>query len=438
MNPIYNEYINFLKDNDVNTDELNLKEGYYWLDRQIIKAYDKQGKIHKIARLNINDDLNITYKLYPKETFKIASWVDLLELNKNRIDQLEKESLQLISNSISKYSDYLPITLTSGGKDSSVTMHLVRKIKNNSLGVFNNTSLDCADTYLHIKELDNTMIINPEEGFYQWRKRNNFIPTRFARVCCSIFKEGAFAKVWDKNKKTLIFMGMRNEESNTRSDYGDYWRNENEWSDNWDGVLPIRKWTELDIWLYIFKENIKINKKYKKGYSRVGCCTACPYYNKSTWVLDKYWYPTLYNRWHKILDEDFINNNKDIILNCTQKEYHLNWNGGVVRDEPNNQVIEEFSNRYGYDKTTALTYFGCTCSQCKKEWYDKYAEDKTKIFKQKKIKDKETISMNMKFIGRNNKDGYLCKKHLMQYLGINKDEWDKYIDDFKSQGCKLF
>ena len=44
MNPIFKEYCKFLKD----TVNLELEEGYYWLDNQIIKALDKQGNIHKL------------------------------------------------------------------------------------------------------------------------------------------------------------------------------------------------------------------------------------------------------------------------------------------------------------------------------------------------------------------------------------------------------
>ena len=62
MNPIFNEYIKFLHDNNV---DLDLREGYYWLDNQIIKAYDTKGNIHKIVRLKIDDSLNTTYKLFP-------------------------------------------------------------------------------------------------------------------------------------------------------------------------------------------------------------------------------------------------------------------------------------------------------------------------------------------------------------------------------------
>ena len=53
LNLVFNEYITFLKDKGLDNTKYNLKEGYYWQDRQIIKAYDKQGNTHKILRLKI-------------------------------------------------------------------------------------------------------------------------------------------------------------------------------------------------------------------------------------------------------------------------------------------------------------------------------------------------------------------------------------------------
>lgn len=157
----------------------------------------------------------------------------------------------MIQECFQKYNEYEPHILTSGGKDSSVEMYLVRKVKQNTHAYANNTTLDCADTYLHLKTIENLDIINPKEGFYQWRERMNFIPTRFARACCDIFKEGAMMDYLDTSKKMVFFLGMRNEESSNRSNYLDYWDNQ-KWSKEWKGCLPIRKWTELEIWLKYF------------------------------------------------------------------------------------------------------------------------------------------------------------------------------------------
>lgn len=418
MLPIFNDYIKFLNDN---TSELDfLKEGYYWYDRSIIKAFDVNGNLIKIARIYYTDDLKVNIKKYKNTNIKLESWQDTVCRHSDKLSQLEYQSKQLIANSINKYSDRKLAVLSSGGKDSSVTTHIVRSIYPDVEIIFNNTSLDCADTYLHIKKEDNLTIINPEEGFYQWRNRINFVPTRFARACCNIFKEGAMVDYLEEDDKYLFFMGMRNQESAKRSNYIDEWKNDKWGNREWDAILPIRKWSELQIWLYIFKNNIDINPKYKKGYSRVGCGIACPYYQKSTWVLDEYWYPKMRKRWTDILIEDFRTNNKDLIMNCTEKEYLTCWNGGRLRSEPTLDVIEEFANRNNLDINVAKNYFNHTCAECNK-----------------RIKHKDVIGMNMKFGGRTISNMY-CKKHLKEKLQLTNDQWDYYVKTFKSQGCDLF
>ena len=422
MNPIFKEYCKFLKDK-VN---LELEEGYFWLDNSIIKVFDKQGNIHKLYRIVIDDkDLSMTYKILKGysnvEDIDIASWNDVIEMNKSQLRERERESLELIAKVLSNYTDYSPQILTSGGKDSSVTMHLVRKVNNDIHAIFNNTTLDCADTYIHIKkEVDNVEIINPKEGFYQWRKRLQFVPTRFARACCTIFKEGAMMDVLPNNKKYIFFLGMRNEESATRSEYEDMWKNP-KWNDNWQGCLPIRKWSELDIWLYIMMEGISFNPKYKKGYSRAGCAIACPFSNKSTWVLDKYWYHTMRARWEEILKDDFITNKKWIVLNCTIDEYiNQAWNGGIFRNEPTKEVVKEYAEYNNLDFTIAERYFNKYCVDCSK-----------------KIKSKDAIGMNMKLHGRNINKFY-CKNCLMKLYNMDKEKWNSEVKRFKQQGCDLF
>ena len=417
--PIYKDYIDFL--NDKTNNKLNfLTEGKYWYDKSIIKAFDLNGELIKIARLTVDDNLDITVKFYGKDIPVIETWNDTISRYEEELMLLEKESKELILKSLQKYEGRDIAVLSSGGKDSTVTTFLVRTCTENPKIIFNNTSLDCADTYIHIKKEKNLTIINPKEGFYQWRKKLNFIPTRFARGCCRVFKEEAMVDHLDNNNKYLFFMGMRNQESSKRSAYGDEWKNHKWEGRDWDAILPIRKWTEFQIWLYIIQNNIDINPKYKKGYSRVGCAIACPYYTKSTWVLDSYWYTKAANRWKDILIKDFRENNKDLIMNCTEKEYLTCWNGGVYRQEPTDEVVEEFARRAGLDVEVARNYFNHKCKECGK-----------------RIKSKDVIGMNMKFSGRNVHDMY-CKKHLKEKLDITNETWDVYVKTFKDQGCELF
>lgn len=433
MNPIFNEYITFLR--DATGEQLNeLKEGYFWLDKSIIKGFDKYGNIHKFYRINISDSLELSISK-PKtgysniKSIELLSWNDLIDINKTHLEKLEEQSLKLIKNKMEKYNQYTPLIPVSMGKDSQVTCHLVRQCFPNAKAIFNNTTLDCADTYKMAKNFPNCEIMTPKQGFYQYVREEQMIPTRFARFCCRIFKVGEMVNQLDHNIPYLMFMGMRNEESNTRSQYGDEWINETEWGKTkWQGILPIRTWTELDVWLYTLWRNIEINAKYKKGYSRVGCHVACPYYTKSTWILDKYYYPTMRKRWEEILKEDFIKNKKWIVMNCTIDEYiNQAWNGGVFRESPTEEVINEFAKYNSIDENIAKQYFNKYCSNgCMSQ-----------SGKPKKIKDKDVISMNLKFHGREI-DKFLCKKCLMKMYNMDENIWKNQILNFKQNECILF
>lgn len=106
-------------------------------------------------------------------------------------------------------------------------------------------------------------------------------------------------------------------------------------------------------------------------------------------------------------------------MNCTEDEYMTCWNGGTLREEPTQEVIDNFAERNGLDVNVATNYFGHKCKECNK-----------------KIKDKEVIGMNMKFAGRNISDMY-CKKHLKEKLQLDEEQWNYFIEMFKQQGCDL-
>lgn len=436
MNPIFDEYINFLR-KTTNKELPNLKEGYFWLDKSIIKGFDREGQLHKFYRINISDDLKISITQpktgYSKiEGVELASWNDIIEMNKFHLKQIESDAKQLIKEKIDKFNSYIPLIPVSMGKDSQVTCFLVRECCPDTKAIFNNTTLDCADTYIMAKKFPNCEMMTPKQGFYQYIKEAQMIPTRFARFCCRIFKVGEMVNQLDHETPYLMFMGMRNEESNTRSGYGDEWVNEAEWGNTkWQGVLPIRTWTELDVWLYTLWRGIEINPKYKKGYARVGCHIACPYYTKSTWALDKYWYPSMRTRWEEILKDDFIKNKKWIVMNCTLEEY-LNqaWNGGTFREEPTIEVIKEFARYNGLNEDNLIIA---------EQYFNKYCKNgcKSQTGKLKKIKDRDVISMNMKLHGREINKFY-CKKCLMNTHKFDEDTWNKLVESFRNTGCALF
>ena len=410
----------------------NIQEGTYWIDNQIIKAFDHQGSICFLYRVKVDENLSVVisehkdFKEHKDKTFQ--TWQQTTEQLSQRLDDLENDSIRLLQ---SQKDERRIIVLNSTGKDSVVTQHLAELAELNFEVYFNVTTLDVVESNRMAKEQGYKKIYpNTEKygGFYQYIKRENIVPSRLNRFCCKYFKEDPTINSFDANEKILFLLGMRNDESNARSGYTDIWIN-NKWGNrDWVGILPIRKWTDLDVWLYIFREEIAFNPKYTYGYDRVGCGIACPNYTKTTWVLDQYYYPTMYQRWRDILKGDFVKNNKWIIMNCTIDEYVKGgWTGGVYRSEPTDEAIKEYADYSGLDIEVAAKYFNRYCMNgCK-----------NKRGMPLKIKDKHTLAMNMKYHGRNI-EKFVCKKCLMKSIGVDKDDWDKKVEDFERQGCALF
>lgn len=302
-----------------------------------------------------------------------------------------------------------------------VVLDLVQKLIPDVEVYFNNTTLDVSDTYKMV-HANNWSVINPDIGFYRYIFKEHFVPTRFSRGCCTHFKEGRTISYFKNESQMLFFMGVRNEESAARADREDFSKNPKWGERDWMSCLPIRKWTELHVWLYILKYELEINPKYRKGYTRVGCAIACPYYTKYTWVLDRYWYRNLYDRWRDILRKDFIRESRWFKLNCTVDEYVLNgWSGGLYRFEPDEKVVKEFMEYKGFnDESVARQYFNKECAVCGKN-----------------VRQNEVLAMNLKLHGRNTSKIY-CKKHLCELHEMNNSQWDEAVDGFKAQGCELF
>lgn len=326
------------------------------------------------------------------------------------------------------------------GKDSKLTEYLVDKCK---LGipiqkVFSNTTLDSPEVYKEAKSKPDVKIISPNyenpnfNSFYRLIKYYNMLPSRSSRFCCDYFKEKPTEMYYDNVKKLCLICGIRNSESTKRANYDDFHHNDKlpAKHKDWLWFLPIRHWEEQELWLYTIHNNIPINSNYKKGYRRVGCICFCPFTNKSSWILDKYWHKTQFDRAHKYIEQDFLNGEKWVRRNCTLDEYHKTWNEpSYLREHPNKEVLDEFMKYKGFtNKDIALKYFTKIC--CKTE------NHKNKV---RKVHGKNEVAMNLKLFGRNlDNNKFMCKRCLMKEMNWTKDDWDREVEKFKAQGCELF
>lgn len=232
--------------------------------------------------------------------------------NKYRLNYLKDEAFDFIQEAASKYPLECIVISFSGGKDSTVVADLtIRALSTPSLvHIFGDTTLEFPLTIEYTKRFraNNPKAIfktakNKEQDFYKVCEDIG-PPARMLRWCCSMFKTGPITRVLNKlykDRNVLTFYGIRKSESVSRSKY-------NRIEDSADTVKilkqtvasPIFYWKDIDIWLYLFGEQVDFNDAYRLGYDRVGCW-CCPNNNKRAEFLSKIYMPEKFEKWRNFL-----------------------------------------------------------------------------------------------------------------------------------------
>ena len=397
----------------------------------------------------INYQINI--KKYEKPIHKNYTLEEEYEVAREQLEAKVKQSIQMTKEYTLKNLDKKIFVSITGGKDSDVMKHIVdiafNELREEGINVdYNliafNTSNDTAETYKHLKQhhkMTKENIISPEVGFYQWivDKKNYFTPTRFVRNCCSTYKEGQLTKIMDKKEDTLTFLGMRSPESVKRKDY-DFDLNEAQKKigkkpnvpENWLRFLPIVKWTDAEVWLYILNRKMKYNDMYNKGFNRIGCL-ICPYQSDVVELLIKNHYPKQWKRWVDILAKGYEIYGVERRLKWDLLEWCEGgrWKSATSKEselttkKATPERVKELAELKGISEEMAVKYFKKECS-CGK-----------------KLNPTE-IAMFLKLTGRyeNQEDNrqYLCKKCLSEFLGITTKEYKEKAIEFTQGGCELF
>mgnify|MGYP005905607115 FL=1 len=129
IQPIFKEQIRMWSDLGFN---IPITEGFYWLDRGIIRAFSPDGILHRLYKCKVNDDLTINIVKHKEYCdFKPESWEETYERLKNDLQNKIDESLNVIKSTLDTYSNYDFWCLTSTGKDSTVVLDLVYKVTSN-------------------------------------------------------------------------------------------------------------------------------------------------------------------------------------------------------------------------------------------------------------------------------------------------------------------
>ena len=203
----------------------------------------------------------------------------------SHIDKLESESIHIIREVASEFVN--PVMLYSIGKDSSVMLHLAQKAFYPSKIPFKLMHIDTTwkfkemikfrDDIAKKNDLDLLIHIN-QEGV-----RNNINPiSSGSKIHTDVMKTQSLIQALDKYKFDAAFGGARRDEEKSRAkerifsfrDKKHRWDPKNQKPELWNlfntkidqgesvRVFPLSNWTEIDIWQYIYQENIPLVPLY--------------------------------------------------------------------------------------------------------------------------------------------------------------------------------
>jgi len=201
------------------------------------------------------------------------------------LKQLEAEAIHIMREVIAEFSN--PAMLYSVGKDSSVMLHLLQKAFYPAPPPLPLVHVDTKWKFREMiefrdrraKEVGMELIVysNPEG------ERLNISPFEHGSAMhTDIMKTQGLKQMLDEQKFDAVFGGARRDEEKSRAkeriysfrDANHRWDPKNQRPELWNiyngrhkqgesiRVFPLSNWTELDIWQYIYLENIEIPSLY--------------------------------------------------------------------------------------------------------------------------------------------------------------------------------
>ena len=263
-------------------------------------------EVRKIRNLYLENETSIDYVPFEDDIEKG------IEANRNRYNYITEEAVTYIQGYRKKYSVEEMLVSFSGGKDSTVTSHLVCSAMgtNRILHIFGDTTLEFPMTLDYKKRFNKNEDSKGIRMITAKNREKDFEnlcqvvgpPSRVMRWCCTVFKTGAIQKTitsaFKDKTDVLTFQGIRRNESASRSKYER--ETESPKIAKQTVASPIIDWLDFDVWLYILTTKIDFNYAYRLGYTRVGCW-CCP--NNGGWseFLSKIHMYEQYTHWRNVL-----------------------------------------------------------------------------------------------------------------------------------------
>jgi len=160
----------------------------------------------------------------------------------------------------------------SGGKDSVVIKELAKMAGVPVEWQYNNTTIDPPELIYFIRKYHaDVKWIQPRYGnLLVYAENHAGYPTRRSRWCCDKYKDNC-----PGNEGRSIILGVRIAESKARKERWTKCVMEDDRRKNVLRVLPIRLWSDNDVWTFIRERDIPYCSLYDEGFHRLGC-VGCP------------------------------------------------------------------------------------------------------------------------------------------------------------------
>lgn len=237
------------------------------------------------------------------------------------LDSLIKEAENAIHCWVESWgADNVAVSF-SGGKDSTVLLHIVRRLYPQVKAVFSNTGLEYPEIVSFVKTHDNVDIVRPKKPFHEVIKQHGWpviskqvaryvsdcqntteknkktvalrltgvtstgrlaptqklsekwkflinAPFKISDVCCEYLKKQPL-ETYFKRHSIRPMVGIMRQDSDRRGKMLAHQCNLYDLKHPMS--YPLRNWTDEYVWAYIFEYGVQYCSVYNKGEKRTGC-----------------------------------------------------------------------------------------------------------------------------------------------------------------------
>lgn len=285
------------------------KNVYGYKPRVQVALVDDEGQPIGVAYVSDDGEVVKVHTVFwrprgEREAKPLAStWDDVLKANDYYIYYHWSRAVKFIHVMNEKVGKPVLVSF-SGGKDSLVALHLTLETGIRPTLVFNDTGIEMPETYELVDRISREWgleLLVASAGDRFWRAAEKVGPPgKDYRWCCKVSKLAPLARLLLERfpDGALNIVGQRAFESLDRAKSPRVWRNR--WIPLILNISPIQEWTQLAVWLYIWKHKLPYNPLYERGFDRIGCF-LCPAAFMAEYEFVRETHPELWERWERIL-----------------------------------------------------------------------------------------------------------------------------------------